>query len=130
MRLISPPEARIEAPAAEIVDHRDALGQLGGLMERRNHARGADANPLGLGGDRRRCHRQIREGAIRREVVLGQPDFVVAEFVGPARLFEHVGENLLMSEVIGLVAEDEHAEPHADTSVRNIVAVTATILHD
>ena len=68
--------------------------------------------------------------AVRREVVFGQPDLVVAEFLGPPRLFEHVGENLLMGQVIGLVAEDEHAEPHADTSVRNIVAVTATILHD
>ena len=118
MRLVTAPEAGIEAASTQVVHHGDALGQVNRVVERGDHARSADPDPLSLRGDGRRDQRQVCETAVRREVVFSQPDLVVTEFFGPPRLLEHVGENLCVGEVIGLVAEDEHAEPHADTSVQ------------
>jgi len=79
---------RQDAPVAQVVEHREILGEAHRVVERRDQRGDHDAHALGAGGDRCGHHQRRRQVAVGRAVVLGQRDHREAEAVGPGALVE------------------------------------------
>ncbi len=78
-------DAEIEPALGEMVEHRDAVGELGRVVIGQQEAARSDANVLGL-------HQRLRDQQVRRGigfpgrgVVLADPGFLIAELVEPAQ---------------------------------------------
>ena len=80
-------EAEVKPPAADEVDDRGLLGQLGRVVERRDDDRCADARHLGAGRHRGGQREGLGQVAVVEAVVLGQPDGVAAKAL---RLLAHL----------------------------------------
>ena len=80
--------AEVEAALGDVVEHRDAIGELGGMVVRHQEAAGADAHALRL--HERLGHEQIgrRVRLPRRGVVLADPRLAESELVRPAQLLQ------------------------------------------
>ena len=76
---------KFSRPLGEVVEHRDAVGELGRMMIGQQEAAGADAEILGLPKtfDDQQVGRRMRLPG--RGVVLADPGFLVAELVEPAQ---------------------------------------------
>jgi hypothetical protein len=88
VRRVALAEAEIEAAVRDDVDERHVLGDAHGVLERHQQDERADADPLRHGGDGRGGRQQRRIVAVAGEVVLGQPDVVVAGGLGGTDLVE------------------------------------------
>jgi hypothetical protein len=75
------PEAVLQAPVREQVEHRRLLRQAQRLVEGHDVDHDAEPDPLGSGGEG--SHHQVRrrEQVVAREVVLGEEDAVVSELL-------------------------------------------------
>jgi hypothetical protein len=81
-------EADLEPAAAQLVEHGDVLGEAQRVLERAEQDRGADPHrrrPLRDRGQHREDRRQV---AVAGDVVLGEPDRLVAELFRPRDLVE------------------------------------------
>ncbi|MGY3190907.1 hypothetical protein ACVIWU_000273 [Bradyrhizobium sp. USDA 4509] len=78
-------DAEVEAPVREMIEHRNAVRELGGMMIRQQEAAGPDAQILGL--QQRLRHQQVgrRVRLPGCGVMLADPGFLVAELVEPAQ---------------------------------------------
>ena len=77
-------DAEIQPAAGEVIEHRHAVGEFGGVMVRQQEATGSEADVLGLQEGLR--EQKVRRGMRlpRRGVMLADPGLAVAEFVEPA----------------------------------------------
>src|SRR5262245_18969427 len=75
----APPDAAVEAPAAQVVDRRELDSQPDRMPERELDHREADADPRRPHGERARERDRIRVDSLAGEVVLGEPHAVEAE---------------------------------------------------
>ena len=85
------PEAatpKFSRPPGEVVEHRHAVGEFGGMMIGQQEAAGAETDVLGL-------QKRLREQQVRRRmrlpgrgVMLADPGLLVAEFIEPAEHLE------------------------------------------
>ena len=78
-------DAEIEPAFGEMVEHRHAVGEFGGMMIRQQEAAGTEPDVLGL-------QERLRQQQVRRRmrlpgggVVLADPGFLIAELVRPAQ---------------------------------------------
>ena len=87
---VAEPDAEVEPPVAEDVDGGGVFGDADRVVQRQQQHPGADAHARGepRGGRGDRQHR--RRIAVLDEMVLGNPDVVVAEPLGQLHLAEHV----------------------------------------
>ena len=113
VRLVAAPEAELEPPAAQAVDHRRLLHDADRMvLERQDDHAGAQTDPARLAGGRRGHEEAVRHERVAGEVVLGEPAGPVPELVHEA----HLGELLLVALLARLalppVAEDEMGEVH------------------
>ena len=78
-------DAEIEPAVGEVVEHRDAVGEFGGVVIGQQEAAGAEADVFGL--QERLRQQQVGRGMRLpgRGVVLADPGFLVAELVEPAQ---------------------------------------------
>ncbi len=78
-------DAEIQPTAGEMIEHRHAVGEFGGMVIGQQEAAGAEADVLGL--QQRLRQQQVRRGMRFpwRGVVLADPGFLVAEFIEPSQ---------------------------------------------
>ncbi|MGY4256059.1 hypothetical protein ACVI1L_003127 [Bradyrhizobium sp. USDA 4516] len=105
-------DAEIEPPVREMIEHRDAVGELGRVMIRQQEAAGPDADVLGL-------QQRLRDQQIRRRmrlpgcgVVLADPGFLIAELVEPAQHLQVPVVALLQSALRRMRRHREVSEFH------------------
>ena len=112
-RAVAPPHAHVETALRDDVDQRHLLGQPQRVVERQDRRGQADPHPARArgrgGGQARRVHRQ----AVVDEVVLGEPDLVEPELLGPRHLLELAVDDLGVGEARGGLEEVEGPEAHA-----------------
>ena len=77
--------AEIQPAAGEMIEHRDAVGELGGMVIGQEKTAGAEANVLGLQERLRQQQIRRRVGLPRRGVMLADPGFLIAEFIEPSQ---------------------------------------------
>jgi hypothetical protein len=80
------PDTYVEASAADDVQHRELLGQVHRMMERQQADAHAQSERRGVGRHVRCQDRRRRAEAIVVEVVLGNPDGVIAPRLGGQHL--------------------------------------------
>jgi len=93
--LVAAAEPDVDPAPGEEVERRDLLRGDERMVQRHDDHRGADAQPRGLGRDVRRELDRARQVAVRREVMLGQPDVPEAERLGRLRDVDAAREDLL-----------------------------------
>lgn len=106
-------DAEIESSAAALVEQRGLLGKLQRMVERRQRHRRADAQALGAAeqeGRQRQCRRIDAE---RDEVMFGDPDVMIAQPLGQARLLEDEVEDF------GVAAAELHAAVEEEAAARH-----------
>ena len=81
----APPHAQDHAPARELVQHRHLRGGLQRMAQRQQVAGGGKANAARCRGHRGQQHQRFGDG-VGPEVVLGQPERLIAELFGEKRL--------------------------------------------
>jgi len=81
-------DAEIETPVRENVDTGRVLGDTHRVLEWEQENERADADPRSTRRDGSRRRQQRRIVAVRREMVLGQPNIVVADLLGATDLVE------------------------------------------
>ena len=83
-------DADIQAAATQVVEQRELDGEADGMAEGELDHREADAHARGARGERAREGNGIAVDGLAGEVVLGEPDAVEADVLGPARLDEQI----------------------------------------
>ncbi len=68
-----------------MIEHRDAVGEFGGMMIRQQEAAGTEADVLGLQERLRQQQVRRRMRLPGRGMVLADPGFLVAQLIGPAQ---------------------------------------------
>ena len=85
--------AEFQSPVGNDVDHCIRFGDVDRVVQRQNVDRNAETNPFRRARDRRHESRRMRQrAAVHGEVMLGDPDMLVAE---PVHLF-HLREHFLV----------------------------------
>jgi hypothetical protein len=104
------PDRQIDAPARNVVEYREVLGDTHRVVQRQQQH--VSANADALSARRHRCQERDRRRAPRvgREMVLARPYRVEAELFGQFRLFEEIAVHL----VHRLRAARQLANSHAD----------------
>ena len=103
-------QAELEAAAADDVDDRRLLGELGWVVERRDDDRRADARSARAGGHRGGQRQRLGQVAVVETVVLRQPDRVAPEALGLlAHLQREAVEAAEVGRPLGWVAQIEVA---------------------
>ena len=93
-------DAEVQPPLADVVEGGDFLGHTHRVAQRQHLHRQPDTHTLGAGGDGGGDgHRRRQHGALRQEVVLGQPDAVGAQAFRLIHQLEGLGEHLPLAEV-------------------------------
>ena len=95
--LVADADADVDAPAAELIDDRDLLGDAHGVVERQYDDRRADADAIRARGDVACHYHRVGEDAVPREVVLTEPEAVEAEAVRLYGEVHHPGEHLAVA---------------------------------
>ena len=80
--LIAASQADVHAPARQLIEGGDLLGDHERVVEGNHDDGRAHAEPRGLGRDERGELRGPREIAVGREVMLGEPDIAEGERLG------------------------------------------------
>src|SRR5262249_47066666 len=83
--LVAAAEADVDAAAGQQIERRDSLREAGRVGRGDTDARRADAQPRRLRRDVGRELHRAREVAVRREVMLGEPDVAKAVSFGGLR---------------------------------------------
>ena len=127
------PDGELEPPGIHDVELRDPAGELQRVVVAQDHDGHADADALGPLEDAHGELERVGQQVVVVEVVLDEPDDVVAEAVGRDRLLGHVVEELrLGAGMAEVVRAQEDPELHAaslliDRSVPR--AAYATAMH-
>ncbi len=87
-----------------MVEHGDLLGQPHRVVPGDHHHLGAQAHALGAAGEVGQVEQGIGADRIVREVVLGDPDGVEAEFIGQLQLGELLLQELTVVD-LGMIGE-------------------------
>jgi hypothetical protein len=82
------PDAKLEATAGDHINGCNILGKAYRIVERHQQHAGCDTDPVGAGGDRRGGGQDRGKIAVLDEVVLGQPDIVIAVVLAPGDLIK------------------------------------------
>src|SRR4051794_38645917 len=96
-RLIAAPHAAFDTPTADHVQLRDLLGDTHRMVPNDNVAALPKPNALGLRGNRHLGEERIRAHlrTFRLEMVLGQPEGLIAELLGQNSLTDLVDQDFL-----------------------------------
>src|SRR6266478_1230118 len=108
--LVAPPEPDVDAPPGEEIEGRDLFGDHERVVEGNHDDGRAHAEPRRLRRDVRRHLRGPREIAVRREVVLREPDIAVAESFCGLRDVRRPRVHLLRRARGGRLHEQERSE--------------------
>jgi hypothetical protein len=111
-RPVATAHADVEPASAEDVDHGQLLGEPDGVVEGEDGGGQPDAHALrphgrGRGQDRRRDRQAVLD-----EVVLGQPDAVEPQLLGPGHLLDLALNDLGVAEAWWRLEEVVRAKPH------------------
>src|SRR5262249_24382224 len=93
---IADADAELEAAAGKDVDRRGVLRDPHWMVERQQQDGRADADLLRAHRDRGGLDERRGRMRVLAEVMLGQPDVVVADRLGPGDLIEHLGVEALV----------------------------------
>jgi hypothetical protein len=104
------PDRQIDAPARNVVEYREVLGDMHRIMQRQQQHVSANADALSARRDRRQERDRRRAPRVGREMVLARPYRIEAELFGQDRLIEEVAIDL----VHRLRAARQLANSHAD----------------
>ena len=117
-------DAEIQPPSGQVVEHGDAVGELGGVVIRQQEAARADADALGL--QQRLGDQQIgrRMRLPRRGVVLADPGLGVAQLVEPAQRLEVPVVAGLQAALRRMRGHGEIAEFHGGSSFASLGQAT------
>ena len=95
VRRVPESDAELDAPARQLVEHGEVLGQAQRMRERDDRDVRRDPHVLGDRGGGAGNRRERRQVAVLDEVVLAEPDLVEAELVEPADLLDRLGVDVL-----------------------------------
>ena len=87
-RAVAGTDAELESTTADLVDHRDLLGDQDRGTQRREEHRGADRAPAGAGGDGGEEGERLGQIAVVEQMVLGEPQPTSSQPVGLGRDLE------------------------------------------
>ena len=98
VRRVAHADADLHAPAADIVEHREVLGEPERMVEGQQADVAGEAHALGARRHRRRDRDPRWQVAVVDEVMLGEPDEVEPQPVEPRHLLDDRGIERLMAE--------------------------------
>ena len=117
VRRVAHADAHLDPAAADIVEHREILGEPDRMVERQQADIAREAHMLGPRRHRRGDGNPRRQVAVVDEVMLGEPDEIEAEPVEPSDLIHDRGIERLMGKAglrrIAEVVGDAEAERFA-----------------
>src|SRR5205085_1995003 len=108
--LVAAAEADVHAPAREEIERRDLFGDDERMVEWDHDDGGADAQARGLGRDERGELRRTGQVAVRREVVLREPDVAKVERLRGLRHVDRARVDLLRRPCRWRLHQEERAE--------------------
>ena len=114
--LVAAAETDVDASAGQEIERRDLLGDDERMVQRNHDDRRADAQPRRLRRDVRRELHRAREIAVRREVMLGEPDVAKAKGLGLLRDVERARVDLRGRSRRRRLHEQEGSEFHVSLS--------------
>ena len=98
MRRVAHADAHLDPAAADVVEHREVLGEPDRMVERQQADIAGEAHLLRARRHRRGDGNPRRQVAVVDEVMLGEPDEIEPEPVEPGDLIHDRGIELLMAE--------------------------------
>ena len=114
-RAVAAPHADVEASPAQDIDHRELFGEPDRIVEGEDRGGQADPHAPGPHGGGGRQDRRRDGEAVLDEVVLGQPEAVEAELLGPRHLLDLAPEDFGVSErrwgLEEIVGSEAHLSP-------------------
>src|SRR5919198_143776 len=120
-------DPEVEAAAAQLLQRGDLLRQVHRVVQRHEHDRGAEADPLRAAGDPAERDERVVDAAVRVDAfgsdddVLGRPDGVVLEL-----LRQLGGATDRVGSCVASVVRQDHTEVHDPRLTRARVARLAT----
>jgi hypothetical protein len=109
---VASPDAHVQPPAAQDVHHRQLLGEADRVVEGQDGRGEPDADVARAHGRGGGQHRRRDRQAVLDEVVLGQPDAVEPQLLGPGHLVHLVAHDVRMGESGRGLQEVVGSEPH------------------